>query len=185
MTDDKIDASLEADEDDVIDEEEDSAGFDPKSLILFIIIPLLLVGGGAAAYFTGMLDSMLGTPPAEEQMMTEDGTVPRSASAGTDEPVFFEMEPMTVNLNSDQPGSQFLRLTVFLELTSEEDRPLIEAVMPRVKDQFQTYMRELRVRDLRGTAGLLRLRAELLTRVNAAVAPIEVRDVLFDEMLIQ
>ena len=61
--------------------------------------------------------------------------------------------------------------------------------MPRIVDQFQTYLRELRVRDLRGSGGIYRMQAELLWRVNQAAAPIEVKDVLFqgnfDPIMIQ
>jgi flagellar FliL protein len=57
--------------------------------------------------------------------------------------------------------------------------------MPRVTDYFQVYLRELRVEDLKGSAGMYRLREELLARVRAAVAPIRVRDVLFKQILIQ
>ena len=39
--------------------------------------------------------------------------------------------------------------------------------------------------DLRGSAGLYRLREELLVRVNKAAAPAKVSDVLFKEMLVQ
>jgi len=38
---------------------------------------------------------------------------------------------------------------------------------------------------LQGAAGMYRLREELLTRVNAAVRPAQVRDVLFKEMVVQ
>jgi flagellar FliL protein len=58
-------------------------------------------------------------------------------------------------------------------------------VAPRVIDQFQTYLREMRVEDLRGSAGIYRLRQELLYRVNIAADPVKVKDVLFQEMLIQ
>ena len=68
---------------------------------------------------------------------------------------------------------------------SAEDVAAVEAVIPRVVDQFQTYLRELRVRDLRGSAGIYRLQMELLWRVNQAAAPVEVKDVLFQEILIQ
>ena len=61
----------------------------------------------------------------------------------------------------------------------------VEAVLPRVIDQFQTYLRELRIQDLRGSKGMYRLQMELLSRVNAAAAPTEVKDVLFQEILIQ
>jgi len=58
-------------------------------------------------------------------------------------------------------------------------------VMPRVVDNFQTYLRELRVDDLSGSAGLYRLREELLIRVNVAAQPAKVNAILFKEMLIQ
>ena len=47
----------------------------------------------------------------------------------------------------------------------------MQALMPRVVDQFQAYLRELRVDDLKGSAGVLRLKEELLRRVNVAAAP--------------
>ena len=57
--------------------------------------------------------------------------------------------------------------------------------MPRVIDQFQSYLRELRVEDVRGSAGVMRLKEELLRRANLAVAPTPVRDVLLKEMIVQ
>ena len=47
------------------------------------------------------------------------------------------------------------------------------------------YLRELRAQDLSGSAGLFRLKEELLVRLNTSVAPAEVKDVLFREMLVQ
>jgi flagellar protein FliL len=58
-------------------------------------------------------------------------------------------------------------------------------VLPRIIDNFQVYLRELRVEDLKGSGGMYRLREELLLRVNAAVAPAKINDVLFKEMLVQ
>jgi len=57
--------------------------------------------------------------------------------------------------------------------------------MPRIIDNFQVYLRELRIDDLKGSAGMYRLREELLTRVNAAAQPAKINAVLFKEMLIQ
>ena len=94
------------------------------------------------------------------------------------------MPDLIVNLNSDgQP--RYLRLSVQLELANEADLKAVEAVLPRVIDQFQTYLRELRIQDLKGSKGMYRLQMELLSRVNAAAAPTEVKDVLFQEILIQ
>ena len=98
---------------------------------------------------------------------------------------FLEIPTMIVNLNTDSGTPRYLRLTVQLEMSSYDDVAAVEAVIPRVVDQFQTYLRELRVRDLRGSAGIYRLQMELLWRVNQAAAPVEVKDVLFQEILIQ
>ena len=92
---------------------------------------------------------------------------------------------MLVNLNTDDGTPRFLRLSVQIELKSTADYPAVEAVLPRVVDQFQTYLRELRVKDLRGSAGIYRLQMELLWRVNQAAKPVRVKDVLFQEILIQ
>ena len=98
---------------------------------------------------------------------------------------FLEIPTILVNLSSNDGTPRYLRLTVQLELFKGEDRAAVEAVIPRVIDQFQTYLRELRVRDLRGSAGIYRLQMELLWRVNQASAPVKVKDVLFQEILIQ
>lgn len=98
---------------------------------------------------------------------------------------FVKMPTMIVNLNTDDGTPRYLRLTVQLELENPSDAAEIEKVIPRVIDQFQTYLRELRVKDLRGSAGIYRLQMELLWRVNQASDPIKVKDVLFQEILIQ
>ncbi len=92
---------------------------------------------------------------------------------------------MLVNLTSEGSQQRYLRLSVQIELANPADQAAVEAVMPRVVDQFQTYLRELRVKDLRGSAGIYRLQIELLNRVNAAAYPVEVKDVLFQEILVQ
>ena len=65
------------------------------------------------------------------------------------------------------------------------EKKALEPVLPRVVDQFQTYLRELRVEDLSGSAAMFRLKEELLRRVNMAVEPVEIKDVLFKEMIVQ
>lgn len=99
--------------------------------------------------------------------------------------LFVPIPTMIVNLNSDDGTPRYLRLTVQLEMASAEDGEAVKAVLPRVVDQFQTYLRELRMKDLRGSAGIYRLQMELLWRVNQAAAPVTVKDVLFQEILIQ
>ena len=61
----------------------------------------------------------------------------------------------------------------------------IEHVLPRIVDHFQVYLRELKPDSLKGSAGVYRLRQELLTRIAAAAYPLKAKDVLFREVLVQ
>lgn len=187
-------------------EGEGAEGAKPKAglkKILMIVIPVVvLLGGGAGLYFTGMLDSLLGVKKEEGgEHAPAEGEHGAAAPAegghgapaegghggegGEAASAFLEIPTMIVNLESDDGTPRYLRLTVQLELENPADKPAVEAVTPRVVDQFQTYLRELRVRDLRGSAGIYRLQMELLSRVNQAAAPVKIKDVLFQEILIQ
>ncbi len=145
-----------------------------KVLILFIVLPLLLLGGigGAVMLFTG-----------------GDGAVAegeeRSASGPTVEPVFYELPEFLVNLTTSGNATRYLKMRVSIELHDPEDVAKMEAVLPRVLDGFQTYLRELRPEDFEGSTGMFRLKEELLRRLNIAVAPIQVHDVLFNEVIVQ
>ena len=57
---------------------------------------------------------------------------------------------------------------------------------PKIVDQFQVYLRELTTEDLSAAeGGLQRLRTELILRVNAITTPLQIKDILFKDMLIQ
>lgn len=148
-----------------------------KKLVLFIILPFLLIGAaGGGIYVSGLLDSLLGI---EEQ----DGELIAEVELGPS--VYYEVPEMLVNLNTSGRRVGYLKISVSLEVGSEEDFPKLDAVLPRIVDDFQVYLRELRVEDLNGSAGLQRLREELFMRVSNAAAPTVVRNVLFRELLIQ
>lgn len=159
--------------------DEESSGSKKGLAILVLFILLTAVGGGL--YFSGLLDGLLGKETTE--VAATKKTSSKAKDAGT--VAFLPIPDMIVNLNSESGQSRYLRLSVQLELESQEDLVAVQAVLPRIIDQFQTYLRELRVSDLRGSKGIYRLQVELLNRVNTAAAPINVKDVLFQEILIQ
>lgn len=145
-----------------------------KKLIIFIAAPLLLLSlAGAGLYFTGFFSGH------------NESSVEHKAEAPAGPSVYHDLPDLLVNLNVASKQARFLKISVSLELGSKEDVAAVQAAMPRVIDHFQTYLRELRLDDLRGSAGIYRLRQELLTRVTAAAHPVKVRDVLFRELLVQ
>jgi flagellar FliL protein len=101
-------------------------------------------------------------------------------------PVFLEVPDMLVNLSAP-PGErvQYLKVKLVLEVKEENQVEAIKPAMPRLIDIFQTYLRELRVGDLNGSAGLFRLKEELTRRVNTVISPSQVNAVLFKEIVIQ
>lgn len=101
--------------------------------------------------------------------------------------VFIDLPEMTVNL-AHTPGADrqaFLRLKVSLELADQKTQTEVQPVLPRILDNFQVFLRELKVTDLEGSAGFYRLKEELLRRTNAAVHPARVEAVLFKDVLVQ
>lgn len=153
-----------------------------KRLIIFAAILLLvLIGGGVGAAVMLGLFGGSAPPPAE----TAGTPPPAAAPAQQQRAFFFEVPDLIVNLNTNGRKSTFLKIKIALELESPQDVDRINEVLPRIVDNFQVYLRELRIDDLNGSAGMYRLREELLRRVNIAARPVKVRDVLFKEMLVQ
>jgi len=152
-------------------------GLSGKKLVIFIVLPILLLGGGGAGlFFSGLLDSLLGISSGADMAAEEE--VPGPA-------VFYDLPDMLVNLSPTGRTQSFLKLSVSLELGDPADTEMVESVLPRIVDSFQVYLRELRIEDLSGSAGLQRLREELLLRVNTVAEPTMVRDILFKELLVQ
>jgi flagellar FliL protein len=162
---------------DELEEGGGSGGGGLKKLLLFVGAPvLLLLIGGAVAYFLGVFDSLFG--PSQEELAAEQQ---QADSLGH----FFELEEMLVSMGRAGRKSSFLKLRISLELEKKEDEQRIKAVMPRIVDNFQVFLRGLRIEELQGSHGLYRVKEELLVRVNAAANPVKVKDVLFKEMLVQ
>ena len=155
-----------------------------RKKLLLLALPVLLVAIGAGLWFGGILPPLLGMgAPAAT---TEQEAGPRPVA-------FLDMPEIVTNLNAPGRRAVYVKLRSKLELARAEDGAAVQASMPRLLDLFQTYLREVRPEELRGSAGTQRLREELVARANIAVAQagrgeaqqIRVNDVLFLEILVQ
>ena len=147
-----------------------------KKMLMIAVPALLLVvgGGGAGAYFFLIKKS----DAAHEAKAEEVPLTPPKVA-------FSDMQDILVNIQTNDGTPAYLKLGVSLELEDEEQKAAMQPLMPRITDQFQAYLRELRLDDLKGSAGVLRLKEELLRRVNVAAAPYKVRDVLLKDIIVQ
>ena len=147
-----------------------------KGKLILLAVPVVLLLAGAGLWFTGILPHALGMDKHEEHAEEAAKPVP---------PSYVDVPEMVANLNSGSHKPSYVKLAARVEVPKPEDAEKVRTALPRLQDLMQTYLREMRPEELRGSAGTYRLREELLVRANAAVAPAKISDVLFTQMLIQ
>lgn len=157
-----------------------------RKKLLFIAAPVLVIVIAVVVMFGMGIGPFGGGGDAEHDPAGEEEALKEAVAAapGTH---FIDLPEMLVNLQTDGSKTSFIKMAISLELTDKSPVTIerVTAMMPRVIDNFQVYMRELRLDDLNGSAGMFRLKEELLRRVNVAVQPVQVKDILFRELLVQ
>lgn len=174
---DSIEDDEELLEDEDLDQKLKPKRFAGKKVVLIAAGVLLLLVAGAVVWL------LLSGDESDSQTQTA-AAGSETAEVTADDVVFYDLPEMLISLSAGD-GQSYLKVRVSLELGSPAASARIESLLPRVVDNFQIYLREIRAEDLDGSAGMYRLKEELLRRINLAVAPVEVRDILFRELLIQ
>lgn len=187
-------------EDDVATEEggEEKTVGGKKKLLIIVAAVLVLAGAGAGVFFSGILggDDKKAEGEAaaesEEAKPAEEGAEAGKEAIQFDEkgnpiggPIYMELPEFLVNLTPPGGKTSFLKMSVTLELATPQAKAVAEVNKPRIQDAFNTYLREMRASDLSGSAGIYRLREELLLRVNKVLEPEVVKDILFSEIIVQ
>lgn len=173
------------------DNPEDGEGAPKKSkkkMLLFIVLPavivLLVAVAGGLMFLGGDKEVQLAVDEHGNPIAT-DGDGEESKQAASEMPLFYQMPDILVNISGEQAGEQLvLVIKMQLEVSDEETIQKLDALLPRVIDHYQAFLRELRVEDIKGSAGSYRLRLELLRRVNLAIHPAQVNDVLIEKLLV-
>ena len=143
--------------------------------LILLAAPLALAGALAGLWFSGVLPRALGlSHPATKSEVAKPAI-----------PIYVDLPEMVANLNGNPHRPSYLKLLARIEISRQEDTEVVKRAIPRLQDMFQTYLREMRPEELRGSAGSYRLREELIARANVAAAPAHINDVLFTQMLIQ
>jgi flagellar basal body-associated protein FliL len=103
---------------------------------------------------------------------------------------FLEFEDIVTNINIDGASGEakrsFLKLSVILVYRPDSGaRELIESRQPFMRDLFTTFARSLTESEIRGAAGLMGVKSELLKRARAATGNNLPQDVLIRDIIIQ
>jgi flagellar FliL protein len=174
----KKDADAEAtDTEDGEEGEEGKPKKGKKGIIIIAAVGLIaLIGGGVV--MSGVLGG--GEEESHEEAGHEEAVEHKVA-----DPVYYELPEFLVNLSSNTGRVSFLKMSITLELKDAHSVERLDVTKPKVLDTFNTYLRELRPADLAGSAGIYRLREELMTRINKIIGEDAVQDILFSEILVQ
>ena len=143
-----------------------------KPLIFGAILALVLGGAGFFATYSGMI---LGVEHAgAEGAANEAGPLPDIA--------FVPVDPMVITLGEADSGRN-LRFTSQIEVGGAYQAD-VTLLLPRIKDVMNGYLRAIDPADLDEPATLMRIRAQLLRRIQMVTGDGRVRDLLVTEFVL-
>lgn len=148
-----------------------------KLFILIAVLVLLFSAAGAGAWYMGFIGGSRSDAAHDAEAL--------APAAEPEKVAFVDMPDMLVNLTSGDRRLHFMKTRFSLQLGQEHDGERIKEATPRILDAVQLYLRALSVDEVTGSEGMQRLKDELKTRINLIVAPVQIQDVLFKELLVQ
>lgn len=172
------------------DSEQSSAPPARKSVKMPLIIGLCLAcaggGGGFFAVQAGLIPGMQASAPHEAandaKTAAADPAAPAGEIAAMPDVAYVPVEPLVISLGDGANGAH-LRFRAQLEVASAREQE-VAALMPRIVDVLNTYLRALETPDLADSAALTRLRAQMLRRVQIVTGGGRVRDLLIMEFVL-
>ena len=172
-----------AEEEDILDELEGAeGGKKPIGMIIGIIVGLLVLGGGGYYAYTNFFQEK----PAEEKPAEgEEGKKEEApAEEDLDLGVMFPMDPFIVNLAGSE-GKRFLKVTIFLEMSTPEVNVEIKGKIQKVTDSILVLLSSKAFEDVYSVQGKFKLKDEITTRVNRFLVVGHIKEAYFTEFIIQ
>ncbi|SUW58930.1 Flagellar FliL protein [Burkholderia oklahomensis] len=147
-----------------------------KRLVLILLIGLVAAAAAAGGtYFVLAKEGVRGAAP--------------SAPAPLAVPVFFALEPLTVNLQSDDGIQHYLRVGLSLKLTDAKAQEYLTQHMPELRSRILLALSNKHPEQLATLEGKRALADELKTLIEQPTQPgnrsARIDDVLFTEFVVQ
>ncbi len=139
-------------------------------LILGLVLFLVLGGGGFYAVYSGLI---LGHAPPESEA-EHVGELPAIA--------YVPLEPVTITLG-DVASNTHLRFAAQLEVNLAYQADVV-LLTPRILDVLNGYLRAVEVSELGDPNALVRLRSQMLRRIQIVTGEGRVRDLLVTEFVL-
>jgi flagellar FliL protein len=140
-------------------------------IMIGIVLATVLGGAGFMATYSGLLD-VGGT----DEPHSAHGTEPLDTA-------FVPMDPVVISLGRSEGAGHHLRFQANLEVTPGEEGT-VEALMPRILDVLNSYLRAVEVEEIERPTALIRIRAQMLRRIQLVVGGDRVRDLLISQFVL-
>ena len=141
-----------------------------KKKLMLMSLGLALAGAGGGYFGAGMLGG---------------GSEPDAPEAEVAAPVtasFVPIDPIVISLGATGPN-RHLSFRAQLEVMPDKVAE-VTGLMPRIVDVLNSYLRAVDVREFDSPHGLIRLRAQMLRRVQLIVGDGKVSDLLVMEFVL-
>jgi flagellar protein FliL len=149
-----------------------------KRILLIVLIAMLAAGAAGAGTWFFMSHREAAPAPAQA-----------AAAAPLAVPVFFPLEPMTVNLQADDGQQHYLRIGLTLKLNDPKVQQQLTDHMPEIRSRVLLALSNKHPDDLAPLDGKRALATELKALIEQPTdkgAPaVTVEDVLFTEFVVQ
>lgn len=138
-------------------------------LILGLILALAGGGGGFYVTWAGLL-------------FAEPGTDDSPHATPLPDIAFVPIDPLVISLGATS-DSTHLRFTAQLEVAGGHIAE-VTMLLPRILDVLNSYLRAVEVTELEDPSALVRLRAQMLRRIQMVTGEGRVRDLLVTEFVL-
>lgn len=149
-----------------------------KSKLPLLIGLVLALAGGGGGFYAASSGLLFGDVPHD----TAESNAEESHGEAMPDIAFVAVEPLVISLGQGTK-QQHLRFRAQLEVPSR-NKADVEILLPRVVDVLNSYLRALDLNDFTGASALVRLRAQMLRRIQIVTGTGRVNDLLIMEFVL-
>ncbi len=163
------------------DKEEKEGGKGSKKKLIIIIaavVLLLLIAGGGAFFFL-----QKGDTEEEEANPADKVPVPDIAQQEAVGPMVAVDEFVVNIISADTP--HYVKVSLTLELDTDETQPEIEQRMPQIRDAILLLIGNKTYEELQDLQGKKQLKAELSSRLNSLIKTGRIKAIYFTNFVVQ
>ena len=147
-----------------------------KGLMMPMAIGLVLALLGGAGGFFAAQSGLLPAPGMSDEAGSKDAKVP------IEDVEFVPVDPLVISIGR-AANNRHLRFLAQLEVPGGKAAQVAQ-IMPRIVDTLNGYLRAVDVRDFEEPTALIRLRAQMLRRVQIVAGDGLINDLLIMEFVL-